>query len=209
MDPSMLNEADILLNSICDTNAIQKFLIKWKLDDHTLGFPVHLRNKCAVESTQAVLTCLVNGSEPLTVRWYKDNREIFDGEKYFIRVRLLFVSFLKNLSKDHIVTLSCDVRLLVPTAIRQVEDCNQGPVAQSIDSLTSSLVVKMFTVLVSTISNSQVFLLKKNVSTFCKCKTTHIIQQKNISVYAVFNDKSFNNTLTNNVVTFEQLGPEV
>ena len=38
-----------------------------------------------------------------------------------------------------------------------------GPVVQSIVSLTSSLVVKMLTVLVSTISNAQVFVLK-NVS---------------------------------------------
>ena len=38
---------------------------------------------------------------------------------------------------------------------------NQGPVVQSIVSLTSSLVVKILAVLVSTISNSQVFLLKK------------------------------------------------
>ena len=38
---------------------------------------------------------------------------------------------------------------------------DQGPVVQSIVSLTSSLVVKMITVPVSTISNSQVFLLKK------------------------------------------------
>ena len=36
-----------------------------------------------------------------------------------------------------------------------------GPVVQSIVCLTSSLVVKMLTVLVSTISNSQLFLLKK------------------------------------------------
>ena len=36
-----------------------------------------------------------------------------------------------------------------------------GPVVQSIVSLTSSLVVKMLTILVSTISNSQIFLLKK------------------------------------------------
>ena len=36
-----------------------------------------------------------------------------------------------------------------------------GPVVQSIVSLTSWLVVKMLTILVSTISNSQVFLLKK------------------------------------------------
>ena len=37
----------------------------------------------------------------------------------------------------------------------------QGPVVQSVVSLTSSLRVKMLTVLVSTISNSQAFLLKK------------------------------------------------
>ena len=38
---------------------------------------------------------------------------------------------------------------------------HQGPVLQIIVSLMSSLVVKMLTVLVSTVSNSQVFLLKK------------------------------------------------
>ena len=38
---------------------------------------------------------------------------------------------------------------------------DQGPVVQSVVSLTSPLVVKMITALVSTISNSQVFLLKK------------------------------------------------
>ena len=38
---------------------------------------------------------------------------------------------------------------------------NQGPVVQSVVSLTNSLVVKMLTALVSTISNSQVFLLNK------------------------------------------------
>ena len=42
---------------------------------------------------------------------------------------------------------------------------NQDPVVQSIVSLTSSLVVKMLTVLVSTISNSHIFLLK-NVSSY-------------------------------------------
>ena len=39
----------------------------------------------------------------------------------------------------------------------------QGPVVQSIVNLTSSLMVKMLTVLVSTISNSQVFLLEKKM----------------------------------------------
>ena len=62
--------------------------------------------------------------------------------------------------------------------------------------------VKMLTVLVSTISNSQVFLLKK-----CECKSYSHFFSKNIIVYAIFIDPSFNDTLTNDIVSFEQLGP--
>ena len=76
----------------------------------------------------------------------------------------------------------------------------QGPVVQSIISLTSSLVVK------STISNSKVF-LPKNVSSFCK-SYSHFFS-KNMRIYAIFNDQSLNNMLTNNIVSFEQLGPEL
>ena len=83
-----------------------------------------------------------------------------------------------------------------------------GPDVQSLVSLTSSLVVKMLTVLVSTLSNSQLFLLKKNVSSFCKCKSYSHFFSKNINVFAIFNDQSFNNTLTNDIVSFEQLGSE-
>ena len=32
---------------------------------------------------------------------------------------------------------------------------------------------------------------------------------KNIRVYAIFNDQSLNDTLTNDIVSFEQLGPEI
>ena len=42
-------------------------------------------------------------------------------------------------------------------------DPDQGPVVQSIVSLTSSLDVKMLTVLLSMIFNSPVFLLKKKL----------------------------------------------
>ena len=64
--------------------------------------------------------------------------------------------------------------------------------------------VKILTVLVSTIFNSQVFLLKKMCS---KCKSYSYFFSKNISIYAIFNDQSFNDMLTNNIVSFEQLGP--
>ena len=30
---------------------------------------------------------------------------------------------------------------------------------------------------------------------------------QHISIYAIFNDQSFNDTLTNDIVSFEQLGP--
>ena len=63
--------------------------------------------------------------------------------------------------------------------------------------------VKMLIVLVSNMSYSQVFLLK-NVSSFCKCKSYSHFVSKNISVYAKFNDKSFNDTtLTNDIFSFE------
>ena len=57
--------------------------------------------------------------------------------------------------------------------------------------------VKMLTVLVSTILNSQVFFAEK-------CKSySHFFFCKNIRVYAIFNDLSFNNMLTNDIVSFE------
>ena len=43
------------------------------------------------------------------------------------------------------------------------------------------------------------------MSSFSNAKVTHIFFQQNISVYAIFNDQSFNDTLTNNIIIFEQL----
>ena len=94
-------------------------------------------------------------------------------------------------------------------SLNRVDGCTacSGPIVQSIIILTSSLPVKMLPDLESTISNSQVFLLK-NVSSFCKCKSYSHFFSKNInSVYAIFNDQSFNDTLTYDIVSFEQMGP--
>ena len=44
---------------------------------------------------------------------------------------------------------------------------------------------------------------------FANAKATHIFFSKNISINAIFNDQSFNDTLTNDIVSFEQLGPDV
>ena len=47
----------------------------------------------------------------------------------------------------------------------------------------------------------------KNVSSFCKCKSYSHFLRKNISIYAIFNYQSFKDTLTNNIISCEQLGP--
>ena len=44
---------------------------------------------------------------------------------------------------------------------------------------------------------------------FANAKATHIFFSKNISINAIFNYQSFNDMLTNSIVSFEQLGPEV
>ena len=71
----------------------------------------------------------------------------------------------------------------------------------------ASLVVKILTVLVLKYNIEFTdILLEKNVSSFCKCYS-HFLS-KTISVYARFNDQSFNDTLTNDIVSFAQLGPD-
>ena len=62
----------------------------------------------------------------------------------------------------------------------------------------SLLVVKMLTVLVSTISNSWVFLLKKCEQLLQKLCA--LFRQKYLRIYAIFNDQSFNDTLTTSLV---------
>ena len=42
---------------------------------------------------------------------------------------------------------------------------------------------------------------------FANAKATHIFFSKNIGMYAIFNDYIFNYSLTNDIVSFEQLGP--
>ena len=64
----------------------------------------------------------------------------------------------------------------------------------------------MLTILVSKIPNSQVFLLKKCEQLLQMQKLLTFFQQ-NISIYAIFNNQSWNDTLTNDIVCFEQLGP--
>ena len=47
------------------------------------------------------------------------------------------------------------------------------------------------------------------MSSICKCKSYSPFISKNISVYVIFSDQSFNDTLNNDTVSFEQLGAVV
>ena len=62
---------------------------------------------------------------------------------------------------------------------------DQGPVVQSVVSLTSSLRVISLTVLADSIHNILIFFAEKNVSSFCTAKAkTHIFSAKNFSIFA-------------------------
>ena len=68
--------------------------------------------------------------------------------------------------------------------LAQLRSCYQGPVVQSIVSLTSSLRVISLTVLADSIYSILIFFAEKNVSSFCNAKATHIFSAKNFSIFA-------------------------
>ena len=80
----------------------------------------------------------------------------------------------------------------------------QGPVVQSVVNSTSSLRVVSLTVLADLIHNILIFFaafaLQKLLTFFSKNKCQHI---------CVSLDVNFNESLTNDVVGLEQLGPEL
>ena len=77
----------------------------------------------------------------------------------------------------------------------------QGPVIQSIISFKSSFVVKLLTVLLSKYLIHGYFAVEMWVA-FANAKATHFLS-KNICVYGIFNDQSFNYTLTDDILSFE------
>ena len=94
---------------------------------------------------------------------------------------------------------------LLTCGTNQVSDRSDlGPVVQSIVSLTSSLRVILLTVLADSIYNVQYsdIFCWKNVSSY-----SHFFSKK-FQHICVSLDVNFNESLTNNIVSFEQLGPD-
>ena len=81
---------------------------------------------------------------------------------------------------------------------------DQGPVVQSVVSLTSSLRVISLTVLADSIHNILIFFAEKMWVAFA---LTFFFSKKYQNI-CVSLDINFNKSLTNNIVSFEQLGPD-
>ena len=82
---------------------------------------------------------------------------------------------------------------------------NLGPVVQSVVSLPSSLRVISLTVLADSIYNILIFFAEK-----CECcKSYSHFFSKKFQRICVSLDVNFNESLTNDIVSFEQLGPDL
>ena len=85
---------------------------------------------------------------------------------------------------------------------------NQGPVVQSVVNLTSSLRVISFTILADSIYNILIFFAEKMWVAFALQKLLTFFFSKKFQHICVSLDLNFNESLTNDVVSFEQLGTE-
>ena len=83
---------------------------------------------------------------------------------------------------------------------------HQGPVVQSIVSLTSSLRVISLTVLADSIHNILIFFAEKMWVAFALQKLLTFFSKK-FQRICVSPHVNFNESLTNDIVSFEQLGP--
>ena len=83
-----------------------------------------------------------------------------------------------------------------------------GPVVQSFVSLTSSLRVISLTVLVDLIYNILIFFAEKMWVAFALQKLLTFVFSKKFQHICVSLDVNFNESLTNDVVSFEQPGPD-
>ena len=83
-----------------------------------------------------------------------------------------------------------------------------GPVVQRVVSLTSALRVISLTVLADSIYNILIFFAEKTWVAFALQKLLTFFSKK-FQHICISLDENFNESLTNDIVSFEQLGPDV
>ena len=118
----------------------------------------------------------------------------------WLNIRMLNVEYLANLTQLLRTKMGC----------KEEPPCkDQGPVVQSVVSLKSSLRVILLTVLADSIYNIPIFFAEQIWVAFVKA--THIFfskkKQKKKQHICVSLDVKYNESLTNDVVSFKQLGP--
>ena len=84
---------------------------------------------------------------------------------------------------------------------------DQGPVVQSVLSLTSSLRIISLTVLTDSVYNIMIFFAEKMWVAFARKSYSHFFSKKFQHICVSLN-VYFNESLTNDIVSFEQLGPD-
>ena len=118
--------------------------------------------------------------------------------------RAVWSFYTPALSNDRSAITTCMIRLCDSTFLNFVV---QVPVVQSVVSLTSSLMVILFTVLADSIYSILIIFAEKNVSSFCTAKAIHIFsakkkkKKKKNQHICVSLDVKFNESLTNDVVS--------
>ena len=109
----------------------------------------------------------------------------------------------------HFPTMSCTLHTLpytsIPCIIITINNI-LGTVVQSVVSLTSSLRVISLTVLEDSIYNILIFFAEKMWVAFALQKLLTFFSKK-FQHICVSLDVNFNDTLTNDIVSFQQLGP--
>ena len=108
-------------------------------------------------------------------------------QKHFNLVCSLFTEYLFTLNDE---------------GLDQTASIHQGPFVQSVVSLTSSLRVILLTVLADSIYNILIFFAEK----MWRKSYSHFFSKKYQNI-CVSLDVNFNESLTNDIVSFEQLGP--
>ena len=127
---------------------------------------------------------------------------------YSVRIRVLYRIF-ESSQWNAYNQIHCDETKQTPqwwSEARTQENHRQGPVVQSVVSLTSTLRVISLTILVDSIHNIVIFFAEKMWIAFALQKLLTFFQQKNQHI-CVSLEVNFNESLTNDVVSFEQLGP--
>ena len=84
---------------------------------------------------------------------------------------------------------------------------HQGPVVQSIVSLPILLIHKFVKQISAKVTKIHCYFLLKKCENPLHCKGFSHFSTKNNSVFVILMFEIFNETLTNDVVSFEQLGP--